>query len=193
MLEKTSNLMGKLAGIAAVIMVILFILSRFDWSFLFEPKTYIAEYVPGIYMTDGYVSPFLKYKFTAPEGYELATVEERAVLSNVAVNGLTVSEMEERMKKQSMILDLYVYVPLSQKPHAMVLVEFKEEISKKDLESTAKELLNQSTRLGMKVSGDYKIAECLDRECAVYTGYRNVDGVNVNQDYYVLRKMVILG
>lgn len=188
MLEKFAKIMGVLAVVAGVLALVLNILSQKDLS-LFGQKTYYAEYSSGVYTEKGYISPFLDYEFTLPEGYRMSNTEERAKYSGVRIKGATYTEMEEALKNQNEILDMWVLRENMDDTYGslntMVSVQVNEKVSKRKLEECVKQFVDGYSELGITIVGDYELTELLGRKCGTYLAHTTLLGTKVNQRGYI--------
>ncbi len=179
-LGKLVRMIRILATIAVIVILIFEVASRLDLKSMFGPQ---IEYDSGIYTSDGYISSFLGYKFTAPEGCDLATIEERAEQSELSVAGLTTAQIEEEFKGQASVMDLLAVMPSN--VNVIVSISINTRISEDDVEAGVKEIVNGLRRQGISVSNDYELVEYLGRNCGKYIANTNINGTQAIQEGYV--------
>ncbi len=183
-LKRVGKVIGGLAAVGTIILSLLEVVLTFNPDFIVElmPKTEV-QYTSGVETIDGYVSTFLGYKFTAPEGCEILGVKERAELAGATVSSMTIPEMEEKMQEQNVVVDLLAAMPSG--TSIVVMVHVNEMFMSSHLEAYVKEGMSVLEETGVKIIEECEETEYLGRRCATFTGITYIEGIKLIQEGYV--------
>lgn len=146
-------------------------------------------YVFGTFTENGYESPYVGYRFTAPEGYVLYSQEEMAQIMGISMDMISddYDALQRTYLESAIVYDMMAANAENPINNINVVVQ-QMDTSAYTLETIVDaniQELSALTSMECNVSEDYEMVTFAGTEFAKLTAEVTANGVTINQEYYI--------
>lgn len=162
----------------------------------FVASALTVDYEAGVYTSSKYESDFLDYSFTLPSGYRFMSTEQLAAQMgiNTSKYGENVIALRKEIAKKETIYDMMAY---NTKTGSNIIVAIiRKPTIGQSLSGLAEEMIEKLPDYiegGAVTDPNYEMTEIMGRTAVKFKVDMDVDGTNLNCDFYAFKEDLYLG
>lgn len=162
----------------------------------FVASALTVDYEAGVYTSSKYESDFLDYSFTLPRGYRFMSTEQLAAQMgiNTSKYGGNVIALRKEIAKKETIYDMMAYN--TQSGSNIIVAIIRKPTIGQSLSGLAEEMIEKLPDYiegGAVTDPNYEMTEIMGRTAVKFKVDMDVDGTNLNCDFYAFKEDLYLG